>query len=564
MKQIFIEFFRKNWGQVIIAQFAFAVATGMNSLVPIITRKLINANLNESWLWIGVAAVVGIVLWRLQATGNTKTDQLRNDMIFFGRMQMLEKLERCKHLPDRKTLLQYVQNDSTAILNGQVELIICSVAFVIDLVIGCGVVWYFLSLRYMLTLFVACLLVVGTILIFVVNYNKYNKTYDKITAEFKKALVGFGTLFQDYLLNNNAKFARDKIHDREKDVYQAFMKKRSMKNNVMGLSFALKSIIAVIIVFVIKITTDPAKFSAVDVLTLVSYFFYIYVPLQMILNMIEEKSQLDAIMKRVEEIMAREELSETDGATVLRGPIKTISFENVKYSVEKDGQTFTILNGISLDINRGEKIGLVGPSGMGKSTMTKALYRDIDISSGSIKINGRDVREYTRESLYSAFFIVPQESRALEGTIKENLQVANAQATDEEMIKALARAGLSSLNLDEVVEGDNARQLSGGERQRLAIARMYLRPEVQVIVLDEATSSLDEQTQHDVLQAIKKFQYEGNRIVISIAHRLSTIRNSDQICVLSDGKIIESGNHESLLAAGGAYAKLHYASEDLL
>lgn len=563
MKHIFKKFIVKYWRQVFAAQMAYAITTLADSMIPIITKEMVVSSVTSAHMWLLATLIVGVLIWRLQYGGNMKTDRLRNDMIYYGRIELLEKLERCKHLPDKKELLNYVQHDTTEILSGQVELIICYVGFIIDLLIGCSVVWYFLSFSYMVILFVTCVVIISIILIFVVRSNSYNKKYHEVTVRFRKMLTGFGTLFQDYLFNNNTKFACEKIHGCEKEMYDAFVVKRHMKNNVQGLAFAMKSISTVLIVFIIKVITPVDQFSVTDTLTLIAFFHYIYIPLQMILNLTNQKSELDVVLKRVEEIMSREELSESDGQIDLKGPVQSIQFENVKYAISKDGSVFTILNGISLDVKQGQKIGLVGPSGTGKSTLVKALYRDIDITSGAVKINGRDVHDYTRESLYNAFFIVSQESRALEGTIKENLQVANPHATDEEMMNALIKAGLEGFNLNEVVEGDGARQLSGGERQRLAIARMFLRPEVRVIILDEATSALDESTQYDVLTAIKKFQSEGNRIIFSIAHRLSTVRNADMICVLSNGKVIEQGDHDFLMSLSGEYYKLNRAAENL-
>ena len=563
MKHIFTRFFITHWKQVLVGQIAFAATTFISNLIPVVAKSLVNAEFATARWWFALAIALSIGIWYTNYHGNMQTDILRNNMLFFGRVEMLKKLERCRHLPDHKELLNYVQNDSTTILNEQVELIINWIGFGIDLIIGCGIVWYFLGFTYMMILFVVCAVIVGILKVMTNNANKYNKIYHEISVRFRMMLIGFGTLFQDYLLNNNTRFARERIHEYEKTVHNAFKIKRQLKNNINAVNFAMRSITPIVIIFMIKLIIPAEKFDPINVLTLISYFYYIYNPLQMILQMANHRSELDVVLKKVEEVMGREELSETDGKISLKGPVESIEFDNVKYTVTKDNQVNTILNGISLNVKRGEKVGLVGPSGTGKSTLVKALYRDIDITSGSVKINGRDVTEYTRASLYDAFFIVSQESRALEGTIKENLQVANSHASDSEMKAALAQAGLDGFNLDEVVEGDGARQLSGGERQRLAIARMFLRPEVKVIVLDEATSALDEQTQFDVLSAIHRFQKEGNRIIFSIAHRLSTVRNADMICVLSNGKIVEQGNHDALTELRSEYFKLAKAGENL-
>jgi ATP-binding cassette subfamily B protein len=207
---------------------------------------------------------------------------------------------------------------------------------------------------------------------------------------------------------------------------------------------------------------------------------------------------------------------------------------------------------------------LVGSSGAGKTTISALLPRLYDVTAGSIKIDGRDIRELTGESLRQNIGVVMQDSHLFHDTIIENLRYAKADATLEEMQSACKSAQIWDLieslpNGLETMVGERGHRLSGGEKQRLAIARLLLKSP-SIVILDEATAHLDSENEALVQAALKEAL--RNRTSIVIAHRLSTIKEANQILVLNDGRIEERGRHDELVSAGGLYSEL-YQRQDL-
>ena len=241
-------------------------------------------------------------------------------------------------------------------------------------------------------------------------------------------------------------------------------------------------------------------------------------------------------------------------------PLTDISFERKikfeKVSFKYDNADTVALDQIDITINKGEVVALVGSSGAGKSTFVDLLPRFFDVSSGSIRIDGNDIRSYTLYDLRSLFGIVSQEAILFNDTIKNNI-LFGAEATDEQIEEAARIANVSEF-VNEMPDkyqsniGDRGMKLSGGQRQRLTIARAVLR-NPPIMILDEATSALDSESELLVQDALEKLM--KNRTTVVIAHRLSTIRNADKIVVLDKGKIVEMGSHEQLMTLNGNYNK---------
>lgn len=248
---------------------------------------------------------------------------------------------------------------------------------------------------------------------------------------------------------------------------------------------------------------------------------------------------------------------ESDTGTFELPPLSdAIEFENVTFGYNSN---VPVLRNVSFRVNRGEVVAIVGASGAGKSTLVNLVPRFFDVKSGAIRIDGRNLRECTLESLRRQIAVVTQDVILFDDTIQANIAYGDSSATKEAVRKA-AQAALADDFVSAFPEkyetriGERGLRLSGGERQRISIARAILKNS-PILILDEATSSLDSESEVYVQRALQNLM-EG-RTTIVIAHRLSTIRRADRIVVLSEGRVCESGTHDALIARQGVYWKLH-------
>lgn len=260
--------------------------------------------------------------------------------------------------------------------------------------------------------------------------------------------------------------------------------------------------------------------------------------------------------KRFVEIMDTESEKEKDGAEKVGKLEGRIRFENVTYGY---GEEKDVLFDFNLDIKKGNIFALVGPSGGGKTTVCHLIPRFYDVEKGKIFIDDKEIHDITAESLRKNIGIVQQDVFLFNDTIKENILYGRPDATDEEVIDAAKRANIhdyvmSLENGYQTVIGERGVKLSGGQKQRLSIARVFLKNPA-ILILDEATSALDNATEILIQQSLDELC--KGRTTVVVAHRLSTIKNADEIAVVSEGRIVEQGNHKELIAKNGVYAELY-------
>jgi len=294
------------------------------------------------------------------------------------------------------------------------------------------------------------------------------------------------------------------------------------------------------------------------VLTLVPQLFSLMHGYRNFVRSSVDVSDLFQMYKEENEVKDVEEAPELQ---VSQGEIEfsDVCFTYPKEWGKRDNEHDAVIRNFSLYVPQNSKIALVGPSGSGKTTVVKLLYRLFDLDSGQIKIDGQDISKVGQESLRDSMSIVPQEPLLFNNTIYFNVAYANPSASEKEVWKAMKMARLDLLinrlpKKDKTIIGERGVKLSGGEKQRISIARALLANK-RILVLDEATSALDSETEREIQKDLDRLM--ENRTTLMIAHRLSTIMNADLIVVLDEGKVVEIGNHDQLLALkDGLYRKL--------
>ena len=266
----------------------------------------------------------------------------------------------------------------------------------------------------------------------------------------------------------------------------------------------------------------------------------------------------------LEELIVPHEIVDAPNAQSLITEVGRIDWKNVEFDFGEN----KVFDDFNLEIKPGQRVGLVGHSGAGKTTFVSLLLRQHDVTGGAIEIDGQNIADVTQDSLRNAVAVVPQEPMLFHRTIRENIAYGKSDATDEEIIavakKAQAHDFIMQLEYGyDTLVGERGIKLSGGQKQRVAIARAMLK-NAPILVLDEATSALDSESEVAIQTALHELM-EG-KTVVAVAHRLSTLREMDRIIVMENGKIIEDGSHDTLKDSGGVYQRLweHQAGGFLL
>jgi ABC-type multidrug transport system fused ATPase/permease subunit len=292
-----------------------------------------------------------------------------------------------------------------------------------------------------------------------------------------------------------------------------------------------------------------------------AYLKKFFKPVKDLASMTSTVAQTTVALERIETILSADEVIKERADAVDPARVKgAITFDRVSFGYSKDEP---VLHEVSFAIEPGQVVGIVGPTGSGKSTVLSLLPRFYDPLCGQVRIDGIDVADYRLATLRSQIGFVLQDTMLFPGTIRDNIAYGRPEASDDDIIAAAKVANADEfisrmpLGYDAVV-GERGDTLSGGQRQRIAIARAVIRNS-PILVLDEPTAALDTESEHLVIEALRRLM--KGRTVIMIAHRLNTLIGADKIIVLKDGVVVEEGSHQSLIARGGVFANLHHAQQ---
>jgi subfamily B ATP-binding cassette protein MsbA len=382
--------------------------------------------------------------------------------------------------------------------------------------------------------------------------NKVQIEVGEVLAKIEETISGLNII--------KAFRAESNFQEKFKQTNQRLFKLSNSLINRMNLSSPLSEfmgigVFAVLLWYGGSLVLVEKQMNAAAFITFLGLAYGVLIPAKGISKALYNIKKGNAAAARVLEVLETENPIKNPKNPVDFGKFnKNITFKDVSFSYENE----IVIDTLNLTIKKGTSVALVGPSGGGKSTIANLVPRFYDVTKGCIQIDGNDIRDISKDDLRELMGIVTQDSILFNDSIRNNLRIAKPDATDEEMRKATQIANALSFiealpNGFDTVIGDQGNKLSGGQKQRLSISRAVLK-DPAVLILDEATSALDTESERLVQDAL--IQMMKNRTSLVIAHRLSTIQNADLIIVLQNGKIVEKGKHEELIAKKGVYKKL--------
>ena len=382
------------------------------------------------------------------------------------------------------------------------------------------------------------------------RYTKIRNDIENLNANLSNSITGILTVKSF----NREKKESERITLSSNEV-------KSANYHAIRLSAAFIPIIRIAILFGFTATLLIGGFLALDgEIKVATYSVMLFITQRLLWPLTELGVIFDSYQKAMASFRRIINLKNTiptidNGNEKLASFNKKIEISNLNFEYVKN---FPVLNDISIDINKGQTTAIVGSTGSGKSTLIKLILRLYDSTSGEIKFDGKNIRDLELDSLRNKIGLVSQDIFLFEGTVFENIAYGNLDAKDEEVWEAAKLSESDKFinllpNKENTIVGERGQKLSGGQRQRISIARAILK-NPEILILDEATSAVDNETEAAIQRSINTLK-EG-RTVIAIAHRLSTIRNAEIIYVLEEGRVVESGNHESLLEINGVYSKL--------
>ncbi|AOT69298.1 ABC transporter ATP-binding protein [Geosporobacter ferrireducens] len=459
-------------------------------------------------------------------------------------------------------VLSRVSNDVDTVsqtLNQSMSQIITAVTTII------GVLIMMLSISWQMTLAALLILPVSTGLI--AGVVKKSQKYFKQQQEYLGHVNGHvEEIYGGHIVMKAFNGEKDAIEEFEKlndNLYDSAWKSQFLSGIMMPIMQFVGNLGYVIVSILGGWLAIKKTIEVGDILAFIQYVRNFTQPISQVAQVSNVLQSTAAAAERVFEFLdEREEIAETSNPAQLDKVRGEVTFEHVHFGYNPDK---IIINDFSAHIKSGQKVAIVGPTGAGKTTIVKLLMRFYDINRGAIRIDGHDIKDFTRGDLRNIFGMVLQDTWLFNGSIMDNIRYGRLTASDEEVIEAAKLAHVHSFvktlpNRYHMELNEEVSNISQGQKQLLTIARAIL-ANPKILILDEATSSVDTRTEVLIQKAMENLMKDRTSFII--AHRLSTIRDADLILVMKDGDIIEQGNHKELLAAKGFYASLYLSQFDI-
>jgi ATP-binding cassette subfamily B protein len=560
----------------VVLAFGFLVLAKVATVyVPLVYSRAVDAlapksGTPASMLTIPVGLIIAYGLLRVASSG---FGELR-DAVFAAVQQRtvrrvgLQTFEHVHRLSLRFHLDRQTGGLSRAIERGTtgVESVLRLAVFnilptILELLMVTGILWAMFDWRFALVTFSA----VGAYMAFTLGFTNWRVRFRRAMNETDSEAQGRAV---DSLLNyETVKYFGNEAHEaRRFDEALARYERAAVKSQVTlnMLNLGQAAIIALGLAMVMLLAAEGVRDGSMTVGKFVlvnTYLMQLYQPLNFLGFVYREIKQGLVDMEQMFRLLRTEqEIADRPGARALtahlnEGGASSITFEGVRFGYRPDRE---VLRGLDFHVQAGRKLAIVGPTGAGKSTISRLLFRFYDVTAGRVLIDGIDIRDLTQDSLRAAIGVVPQDTVLFNDTIRYNIAYGKPGATQEEIERAARAASVHEfvLRLPDGYDtrvGERGLKLSGGEKQRVAIARTILK-DPRILILDEATSALDTRTEQDIQSALRAVARDRTTLVI--AHRLSTVVDADEIIVLQDGQVAERGDHAGLLARGGVYARM--------
>lgn len=571
----FISYYKPYKGLFFLDMFCAFTAAGVDLLFPVLVKYLLEKGLNaELSVAFDIIIKIGVLMLAIQilkyfcqyfitAWGHIMGAKMEYDMRK-GIFAHLQKLS-FSYYDNNKTgqIMSRIVNDlfdiSELAHHGPEEVFISAIKIL-------GSFFILLSINVKLTLIIFAF--IPFMIVFSIFYNskmrsvfmRNRQKIAEINAQLEDSIAGVRVV---------QSFSNENV---EKEKFSlgnmGFLKTKQESYFYMGRFFSGVELFNGIIYIVAVIAGAYfIKVGAASTSDLVAYLLYIntfLTPIRSLINFTEQFQKGMTGFERFLEIMDTEpDIEDSEDSVALEEVKGRVEFESVSFKYDEGGH---VLKDINLSLEPGETAALVGPSGGGKSTLCSLIPRFYDVTGGTIRVDGKDIREITLESLRKNIGVVQQDVYLFAGTILENISYGKPGASKEEVIEAAKKANAHEFIMGlekgyETYVGERGVKLSGGQKQRISIARAFLK-NPPILILDEATSSLDNQSEKIVQQSLESLS--SNRTTFVIAHRLSTIKRAKTILVLTDNGIEEKGSHEELINNNGVYASLYNAQfEDI-